>query len=195
MWRREWAAAGAAATILTCMFSHTRLILCSVCTVLRVLFCIYLPYMVKKMGTHNMLFHFLLCRKSPYLQLVSSASSDFCLARLKYIVQLLVFPLYILTFSTFFPLFLPILLLLLLLSFFPFASPTSLLLSPSPPSKNPWRNKINASHFGGAFGPASVFKKFFQKNGGAGGPYPPVLKEAVCPGFSHCVKAKKSLFT
>lgn len=167
---------------MTCMFPHTRLILCFVCTVLRVLFCIYLPYMVKK-WVYNVLFHFLLCRKTPYLQLISSASSDFCLARLKYLVQLLVSPSYILTFSIFFPLFLPILLLLLLLFFFPFASPTSLLLSPSPPSKNPGRNKINASHFGGASGPASVFKKFFQKTGGLGGPYPPVLKEAVCPGF------------
>lgn len=156
---------------------------------------IYFPNMVKKMGMHNICFHFLLCRQTPSLHPFSSASSDFCLARLKYIVRTLYSPWCTLTFSTFFPFIYFYLFHLLLLSFFPFTSPTSLLLSSSHPSKNPGRNKINASHFGGAFGPASVFKKFFQKNGGAGGPYPPVLKQAVKRGFSHCVKAKKSLFT
>lgn len=81
--------------------------------------CIYLPYMVKKMGIHSVLFTSLSCRKTPSLHLISSVSSDFCLARLKYIVRFLVSPSLLPTFSTFFSSFLPILLLLLLLSFFP----------------------------------------------------------------------------
>ncbi len=175
------------------MFSHTRLILCFVCTVLCVLFCIYLPYMVKKMGTQCVIPFpfvpqdpFFAARFFSLIRFLPGATKVHCAAPCLPFSPSHIFH--------FLPFFLPILLLLLLLSFFPFASPTSLLLSPSPPSKNPGRNKINASHFGGASGPASVFKKFFQKKRGGWGALPPSTKRGGLSRLFTLREGKKEPF-